>query len=125
MRRAAQSTQEFHNNTRQNVKRFSIVWLSAMLCNTSPKPLGRREVQGDNPMLSSAKRAHAITLPVSWMLPQRDFEIGTMRVLVPEGAMEVELDVGGFDAERRKESQFDVGGGCRRNQHESMFGHLL
>ena len=79
---------------------------------------GAKRGAGDHPTPSSAKRAHAITLSV-----QPDFEIGTVPVLVPEGAMEVELDVGGFGAERRKESQFDVGGACRRNQHGSMFRH--
>ena len=43
----------------------------------------------DNPMSSSAKRAHTPPPPLSQILPQPDVEMGPVPVPVPEDAMEV------------------------------------
>ena len=48
----------------------------------------------DDPMSSSAKRAHAIPLPVSRILTQPDIEMEAVPVPVPEDAMEVDFGAG-------------------------------
>ena len=48
----------------------------------------------DNPMSSSAKRTCAIPPPVSQILTQPDIGMGTVPLLVPEDAMEVDFDAG-------------------------------
>ena len=48
----------------------------------------------DNSMFSSAKRACAIPPPVSRIPTQPDIEMGTVSLLVPEDAMEVDFDAG-------------------------------
>ena len=48
----------------------------------------------DSSMFSSAKRACAIPPPVSRIPTQPDIEMGTVSLLVPEDAMEVDFDAG-------------------------------
>ena len=51
--------------------------------------VGMKRGAEDNPMSSSAKRAHTPAPPLSQILPQPDVEMETVRVPVPEDAMEV------------------------------------
>ena len=48
----------------------------------------------ENKMSSSAKRACAVPSPVSRILTQPDIGTGTVPLLVPEDAMEVDFDAG-------------------------------
>ena len=67
------------------------VWCSSRQCNTSIRLLGRREETENHPMVSSAKRAHAINPPEHQILPQLRVEKETMPV--PEDAVEAQPDV--------------------------------
>ena len=85
---------------------------------------GTKRGAEDHPMFSSAKRAHAIHPPVPQILSQLRVEREMMSV--PEDAMEAQPDVEvGTESVRSgtKESQFDVGGLCRQDQHGNMSGH--
>ena len=77
---------------------------------------GTKRGAEDHPM-SSAKRAHAIHPPVPQILSQLRVEMEMMPV--PEDAMEDRVG-----AKWHKESQFDVGGLCRQDQHGSMSAYL-